>query len=546
MTTATPNPSGTTRSRRFRIATTFALSLLVVSGGLWAPHSMAADGRATAGRTDGAGGMGSPEAAVEELLASVGASDPIGLLAVLHPDERYLVDTLYTNATTSAETAGAVDVQALLRSLYVEVDPGELVVEQLSERLAWVTADRADVTARLDVAQLDEAVAADLSDIAPVDEFRRLYAPQGNNLGIAVVNEGGQWFVSVLYTTAEIGRRELELPAQFGTGPVAPAKTTTPEEAVTAFAAAVASKDPRAIAALLTPFEAGLVADYESTLGAELLDGLEGYDLAVDPSHLNVADQGDGWAIVEVDRWSVGATVPNIGDGDADDTDVTTEDDYGYEDDDDVVRWQLTVDGLCGEFRAWADTSYGNYSDVSGSCAFTADSVFNVASFLVDEGWRGPRFVVVQRDGSWAVSLLQTALNIVAPFTTDIVTAAGVGEMVYYFSADFYRIAAQLVASGLPTLPIGTSAVPTSGHGRVAVFRLEPGAEASIDIQPGGHRVCYLFIVDLDNQYDETNAVPCDEPVPSLPGEAVVVVTASGSTVFSGLEPLGDVTVTVS
>lgn len=154
--------------------------------------------------------------------------------------------------------------------------------------------------------------------------------------------------------------------------------------------------------------------------------------------------------------------------------------------------------------------------------------------------------MVVQRDGSWAVSLLQSSLNIVAPFTTDIVTAAGVGEVFFFFDSDFYRTAAELVASGLPTLPIGTSAVPTSGHGRVAVFRLEPGAEASIDIQPGGHGVCYVYIVDLDNQYDETNAVPCDEPVPSLPGEAVVVVTASSFTVFSGPEPLGDVTVTVS
>ena len=50
--------------------------------------------------------MSSPEAAVEELHASVRASDPLGLLAVLHQEERYLVDTLYTNSTGAAEAAG--------------------------------------------------------------------------------------------------------------------------------------------------------------------------------------------------------------------------------------------------------------------------------------------------------------------------------------------------------------------------------------------------------------------------------------------------------
>ncbi len=509
------------------------------------PHTLAATISATDGRTDSAGGMGSPEAAVEELIASVGASDPLGLLAVLHPDERYLVDTLYTNATTSAENAAALDVDALLRSVSLDVSAGPLVVEQLTDRLAWVTTDRADVTATVDVTQLDDAIAVDLGDATPVDDYHESFTPGPDNLGVAVVNEGGQWFVSALYTAAEIARRELELPSQFATSPVAAAKTTSPEAAVAALAAAVSAKDPRAVAAILTPFEGGLVADYESTLGAELVGALEDYDLEVDPAHVNVVEQGDGWAIVEVDRWSVGASNNDLAGGAVDDPEVTIEDEYSY-DDFDVARWQLTVDGLCGEFREWEDNEYGGRSEASGSCAFTADSSFNVASFLVDDGWRGPRFVVVQRDGSWAVSLLQTALNIVAPFTTDIVTAAGVGEVFYFFGADFYRTAAQLVAAGIPTLPIGTSAVPTSGHGRVAVFRLEPGAEARIDIQPGGHRVCYLFIVDLDNQYDETNAVPCDEPVPSLPGEAVVIVTASGFTVFSGLEPLGDVTVTVS
>lgn len=488
------------------------------SGGMWVPRALAADPSAVIG----AGGMGSPEAAVEELLASVRASDPVGLLAVLHPDERRLVDTLYTNTASSAENAGAVDVDALLRSLYVEVSPGELVVEQLNERLAWVTTNRAEVTARLDVGQLDDAVAADLSDVAPLDEYRGLFAPQGANLGIAVVNEGGQWFVSALYTAAEIARRELELRPQFSTAPIAPAKTTTPEEAVTALATAVSSQDPRAVASLLTPFEGRLVADYEATLGAELIEVLEGYDLSVDLSHIQTVGQDDDWAIVEVDRWSVAA--------------------FGQDDFGDDVDWQLTVDGFCGEFRQWYGDEYFSGSDAEGVCLFTADSLFNAASFLRDEGWRGPRFAVVNNDGSWSVSLLQTALNVAAPFTTDAVTAVSVAEVFLGFTDGFHVTAAELVAVGAPVLTVGTSPVATSGHGRVAVFRVEPGVGVSVDIQPGDHRSCLLFIVDPD----DLDVVACDERIAPLPHEAIVIVSTSGATVFSGLEPLGVVTVTVS
>ena len=87
----------------------------------------------------------------------------------------------------------------------------------------------------------------------------------------------------------------------------------TPEAAVTALTSAVMAKDFSAAASVLTPLEGRLVADYQSTIGAELLDTLQPYTLTVEPTNVHVIDQGADWAIVEVDRWRFGAS--GAGDG---------------------------------------------------------------------------------------------------------------------------------------------------------------------------------------------------------------------------------------
>lgn len=470
--------------------------------------------------------MGSPEAAVEELLASVRASDPLGLLAVLHPDERYLVDTLYSNTTSSAEASGAVDVDALLRALYIDVTTAPFAVEPLNERVAWVTTTSAEVTARLDVEQLDAAVAADLSDWEPVEDFEETLEPQNDQFGIAVVNEGGQWFVSVLYTAAELARRGMELPPQLAAAP-APAGATSPEAAITAFAAAVSSQDLQGVASTLTPFEGRLVADYEATVGEELVEGLEGYTFTVEPTHLKVIEHSTDWAIVEVDAWKFGLT--------------------GVDEDGDRVDFSLSVDGLCGEVRDW--DGYDEKYDQSKGCAFEDDSIVNVFSILADTGWRGPRFVVVNQGGSWSVSLLQSVLQTTAPFTTDVVTFTGVVEfLLNAFSSvddDFYAAAMSFLASGKPPLAPGTSTVPTSGHGRVALFRVESGVTVGVDVAAGDHEDCFVAVVDIELG-DFSGSFECFEESEPILSDSILLVTTSNDTAFSSIHQLGDVTVTVT
>jgi hypothetical protein len=487
----------------------------------------AADAEPSPRSAAASGGMDSPDAAVEELLASVRASDPLGLLAVLHPDERFLVDTLYTNSTGSAEAAGALDVDALLQALHVDVTTEALVVEPVNDHVAWVTTAAAEVTASLDVAQLDSAVTADVSGWEQADPYTGQFEPQFDDLGVAVINDGGRWFVSALYTSAEIARRHMEVPASPASATPAATVAATPEDAVRALTAAVSAEGWVAAAGTLTPFESGLVSDYSTSIGGELTDTIAGYTLRVEPTRLRVVDQGEGWAIVESDAWTFGVS----GTGD---------------DPDDRIDTTLTVDGLCGELRDW--DAWDEEYETSKGCAFEDDSVFNVFETLADAGWRGPRFVVVNREGTWSVSLLQTVLQSTAPFTTDIDTFAGIAEFVAQLflddGDDFYPAAISLLAAPLPPLGPGTSTVTPRAGGEFALFRVPAGATVEVAVPPGEYDECFVVVIDED-EGDIVDGTPCDEPVEPISAPATLLVTTS-QMAFASIYDLGDIQVTVS
>ena len=206
----------------------------------------------------------------------------------------------------------------------------------------------------------------------------------------------------------------------------------------------------------------------------------------------------------------------------------------------------LTVDGLCGELRDW-DSDDEDY-EVSSACAFEEDSVFNAFKLLADEGWRGPRFVAVNQDGAWSVSLLQTVLQAAAPFTTDVVTLAGVVEFVaVVIDADddaFYPAATSFLAAGQPPLPVGTSTVPARGNSSVAIFRVGPGATVGVDVG-GDFEECFVAVLDEDAG-DFVGSFQCDEQSQPIAAPATMLLTTSGEMAFSSIEQLGDVTVTVS
>jgi hypothetical protein len=79
---------------------------------------------------------------------------------------------------------------------------------------------------------------------------------------LATVKEDGRWYVSLGYTAAEAARTAAHKPVPDFAHPIASPGATTPEAAVTGFAAAVAHLDLSAAIGLLAPGEFGALQDY--------------------------------------------------------------------------------------------------------------------------------------------------------------------------------------------------------------------------------------------------------------------------------------------
>lgn len=482
-----------------------------------------------------AGGMASPDAAVEELLTAARASDPLGVLAVLEPAERSLVKTLYEQGGAAAESTGGVDIDALLLALHIDIDATPLRVEQLADDVAWVTTDSVEVDLDIDMDAADDALAVDLSD-TDFDGAGFELTPAFDDLGIAVVREGDAWFVSALYTAAEIGRRSAEQPAAFTAPPTPATPAATPDAAVAALLAAVSAKDLTAAAGTLSSYESALVGDFTGNVGAALLDVVEPYTLSITPGQMQVVEQSDGRAVVEMPQWNL-----HVEGGEDDRIDTT-----------------LDVTGACGDVTTF-DEYDSEYEDDSG-CLFDDPSILDPLSVLPDMGWGGVRFVAVEEDGGWRVSLLETVLGMLAPTITDAVSAAGLVEVAGYFTdfyyddyTSFYETVATLVGAGAPVAPPGQSVITPSGNGRIAVFRVDGPATVTVDVagrdvddDDDDYSYCTMFTVDgtTEDDFGPDGFGECGDAAEFGSDGGIVIVSEGG--VFSSNEPIGTVTATVT
>lgn len=476
-----------------------------------------------------AGGMGSPDAAVQEFLDAARASDPLGLLAVLEPAERSLVKTLYERGGAAAESAGGVDVDALLLALHIDIQATPLTVEQLADDVAWVTTESVDVGVDIDMAAADAALAVDLSETEFSGAGFEL-TPTFDDLGIAVVREGDAWFVSALYTAAEIGRRSAEQPAAYAPAPAAATPAASPDAAVTALLAAVSAKDFVGASAALTSYESGLVGDFSGNIGAALLESVQPYALTLTPERMQIVEQTDGRAVVEVVDWTAQVA--------------------GGTDSYDQIDTTLDVSGECGAVRTLDDDD--EYEDDTG-CLFDNPSILDPLSVLPEFGWAGVRFVVVNENGGWRVSLLESVLNTIAPTITDAVAAAGVAEVAGFFvlsgrDEGFYTTLATLAGAGASTAPPGQSVITPSASGRVAVFAVDGPATVTVSVDGADQNgYCTIYVVGGIVDEGAGQSWPfgeCDDDAVIDPGRAVVVVSEGG--VFSSNEPIGTVTATVT
>jgi len=422
-------------------------------------------------------GAATPEEAVTEMIASLEAADPLGILAMVAPAERRLVADVYTTLIDGAVADGIIDdAQELFAAFDISVRDEQIRVSTLAEGLSWVWTPYAEVTARIDAEQVNRVLPGVRLDPKYDDEYEEYF----EDVGLAAIEVDGLWYVSPLYTTAELARRDLGLAPRFA---LRPFRTEpgydTPEDAVRALARAVASKDFTGIIGTLVDDEARLFADYEHSLGEEVLE--EMYDLYLDVAVSPIEiERSRGTAIVEVSSWRVQASDPwGSWSIDGDDHCVEVGNDYG-----DTER------------SCFPPTNTGDYYDDDRETFFVAP--------IIDAGWRGARIVVVDTDDGWKVSLLQTAHDALLPFAAEpLSTYLGIAASTGGFSDATSRFLWDLLGETAPLTPGASTGAPIIGNDRFAAARVALTDRAEIRVVAGpDSSFCEVVIMRQDFRHD--------------------------------------------
>ncbi len=266
-------------SKQLRPVLSAVLALIIVAAG-------AMIGVRQLGDAEQAGGAATPEEAVQAMVASLEASDFLGVAEIIDPVERRnfsdpafdvisemqrlglvaeefdlgsiaglslsFVDTTYTSQPFGSDmNRVSMSGTWLMNGDYTAVPYGPLLTDR---------ADTEELADTLDLREITDALVGSHS-WADVDvEF--------DDLGVVTVQRDGKWFVSLAYSAAEAKRKDegyRELPA-IGGGPT-PVGGATPEEAVANLANAIAARDARQILTSFDPSEAAVAYDYFNLFG---------------------------------------------------------------------------------------------------------------------------------------------------------------------------------------------------------------------------------------------------------------------------------------
>lgn len=362
--------------------------------------------RAVWGNTAGAG---SPEGAVEALAQAASDEDPLEAVAVLAPDEVSRLDDLVQVVAEQGEEDGALtDAGAPLAGLDIAVTDLDLEVEQLSDDVARVTVNNADLDAQFDPDGLGEG----LRDLLEGDDDDALETDSASyevtedpedyeGLGIytydddtgeeeyippfvMTVRRDGRWFVSPLYTAAEYARLSFGFDEVDFDGEVSSAEgAEDPEGAVEALVDAASDIDLGDTIAQLPPDQLRVAYDYEEAIDDYLsyFDLESSLNVQVDDLELDAEVAGEDLAVV-----TIGGGSGNI--------------EYYNEDEGDSTSTQFSGDDTCGQFSS---SSYDGDDDYSEGEA-CLDTVLGSAA--PDDAF----VVTVRRGDRWFVSPIDTVL----------------------------------------------------------------------------------------------------------------------------------------
>lgn len=296
--------AGDRRPRRRRgSAAVAAATLFVAGGGAFAAGQIEALGAAD-------GGAKSPEGAVEAMFESLSQNDVLGVLDHLAPGEREVVKDATVDYVGELSRLGV-----LSDDLDLSAVPGfefsyagmTYAAEQANERVWLVEVTGGTMTVGVNTAELPvgdllferlELATTSTSETATVDIAEQL---GDDELRVAVVEDGGSYYVSSFYTAAELAAASAgyTMPA----APIPAAGAATPEDAVRGMIDAATELDVAGLIALTPPDEMAALHDYGQIL-VELADDalaesdiesdLDGWTFSVDALDLEQVEVTGG------------------------------------------------------------------------------------------------------------------------------------------------------------------------------------------------------------------------------------------------------------
>ena len=438
---------------------------------------------------DGSAGSARPEGAVSGLLGAINSGDVLGALAHIDPAERDLIADLYFSAIEASEQvwphfAG----EGAIADLEVEVLAlSELRTTQHSEHLAWVETDEVE----LFMAAPTEVAAAFFSthgpwesderdDVAvrfdeyPVDALISTF--DWMLPGLAVTKLEGRWYVSFARTILEIVRFHAHQydadsfePNSSERTPLESKVSSTPELAVLDLFSAVSDDRMRNATEHLVAAEAQAFADYPAIVDSWLSDtfAIEG-DL--DPESVSVYSEDDGRAIVEVSEFAFTASGSD----------------------------RYIVSGFNTDF-VLADGCL-SANEMILRCEPSMNLASGFTSIYADSGWNGLRFVVVQSDGGWSVSIYETLGLYGLPLVNNPVFGLFYLDTVSPWNGPIWPVISNEVAKTLPAQDDGALVLESFDLHHSLIARIAPSEQTRVlEIGPSNlNNDCIIMIWNTD------------------------------------------------
>jgi limonene-1,2-epoxide hydrolase len=328
---------------------------------------------------------------VRGFVTALQSKDVAAIAAALNPNEERELVSLVTQAQQTAETGGVTHTGQELAGVDVKIVNVTYDTKNLSDRVARVDITGGKITIPgLDKSKLPLALQGLTLDpgTISVDLGKPLHASYNHDVQpfVMAVKEDRGWFVSPLFTGAELLAQGAGVLGSYPDTLPASKTEKTADEAVKQFLKAITSKDPDAVMARLAPQEQSVARTYDRLWRPYLNDAMNSQawnttNLQVSVSKMTDTDLGDGSTGVAID--SLDVAVSNNGESN-----------------------QFSLENDCVQLGREGKTCLKSFRSIA-----RGDSNNNVAGSAGQQGGSSARatVVAVKTGDGYAVSLLGSA-----------------------------------------------------------------------------------------------------------------------------------------